>query len=175
MRKLDYGLFKTEFGWCSLLCSHKNQIAAFTFGQQNREKAFTRLVDFAESHEAEIDASVPDEHPFIEKVQRYVRGERETFAGTRVELDHLTEFQRRVMKVVRRIGYGKTMSYGDVADKAGAPRAARAVGSVMRKNLVPLVIPCHRVVASSGIGGYSAADGVSMKQRLLEMESHNAS
>ena len=81
-------------------------------------------------------------------------------------------FQRRVLKQCRLIPYGRTMSYGELAAKAGSPRAARAVGNCMAANNIPLLIPCHRVVCSDGrLGSFSAPGGTSMKRRLLAMES----
>lgn len=60
--------------------------------------------------------------------------------------------------IAKRIPRGATLTYGEVARRAGAPGAARAVGQAMRRNPTPLVVPCHRVVASSGLGGYSGTD-----------------
>jgi len=81
-----------------------------------------------------------------------------------------TPFTRRIYEVVRRIPRGKTLSYGEVADAAGKPGAARAVGNVMSKNPVCLFIPCHRVVASTGIGGWGGNGGIRQKQFLLDRE-----
>ncbi len=81
---------------------------------------------------------------------------------------HASPFHRKVLKRVARIPYGKTMTYGEVARAVGNPRASRAVGSANAQNNLPLVIPCHRVVASSGLGGYGA--GIKMKKRLLRLE-----
>ena len=86
------------------------------------------------------------------------------------ELDFsgLTEFQREVFEVTSRIPLGETMTYGQLADKIGRPNAARAVGQAMGKNPFPLIIPCHRVVGSKGIGGYSS--GVELKRKVLDIE-----
>ena len=81
-----------------------------------------------------------------------------------------TPFTRRVYEVVRRIPRGKTRTYGDVAEAAGKPGAARAVGNVMSQNPVCLFIPCHRVVASTGIGGWGGNGGIRQKQFLLDLE-----
>jgi methylated-DNA-[protein]-cysteine S-methyltransferase len=81
-----------------------------------------------------------------------------------------TPFTRRVFQVVRRIPRGKTWTYGEVADAAGKPGAARAVGNVMSQNPVCLFIPCHRVVASNGLGGWGGEGGLRQKQLLLDME-----
>jgi len=84
---------------------------------------------------------------------------------------HLTPFQRRVVAACRRIPLGETRSYGELAKQAGRVGAARAVGQVMATNRVPLLVPCHRVVASSGkLGGFSAPQGIALKQRLLDLE-----
>jgi methylated-DNA-[protein]-cysteine S-methyltransferase len=83
----------------------------------------------------------------------------------------LTPFQRSVLQSCREIPYGQIATYGQLADDAGYPRAARAVGNVMAANRMPIVVPCHRVVPSGGkLGRYSAPGGVRTKLRLLEME-----
>lgn len=81
-----------------------------------------------------------------------------------------TPFTKRIYEVVRRIPRGKTLSYGAVADAAGKPGAARAVGNVMSKNPVCLFVPCHRVVASNGIGGWGGNGGLEQKRHLLGRE-----
>jgi methylated-DNA-[protein]-cysteine S-methyltransferase len=88
---------------------------------------------------------------------------REYFAGARRDFDlplapRGTEFQRRVWTALQAIPFGETRTYGDVADAIGC-RAARAIGQANRRNPIPIVIPCHRVLASNGIGGYAGQDG----------------
>lgn len=113
--------------------------------------------------------------PLRQRLERYSLGERDDFDDVPLALPKLTEFQTRVLKVTRRIRYGKTMSYGELAEKAGAPRAARAVGTVMSSNRFPIVIPCHRVVAAGDkTGGYTSPQGVGLKVRLLAMEAAGA-
>ena len=79
-----------------------------------------------------------------------------------------TEFQRKVWKAVEKIPFGETRSYGEIAMQIGHPRASRAVGAACGKNPMPLFIPCHRVVSSNGIGGYS--DNIEIKKTLLRLE-----
>jgi methylated-DNA-[protein]-cysteine S-methyltransferase len=80
-----------------------------------------------------------------------------------------TEFQRRVWHELTRIPYGETRSYGEVAKAMGKPRAARAVGLANKKNCIPILIPCHRVIRAHGaIGGYNS--GVHIKKKLLDLE-----
>ena len=82
-----------------------------------------------------------------------------------------TEFQEAVIRETRAIPLGETLSYAELAVKAGRSGAARAVGTVMSTNRLPILIPCHRVLGSNGhLGGYSAIGGLATKQKLLEME-----
>ncbi|OHB67121.1 MAG: hypothetical protein A2V70_11870 [Planctomycetes bacterium RBG_13_63_9] len=107
----------------------------------------------------------------VRRLHAYGCGTAVDFRDVRVDLRRLTEFQRRVVHHCRRIPYGKTLTYGQLAAKAGFPRAARAVGNCMAANRVPLIIPCHRVVRSDGHAGpFSAPGGTRMKQRLLAIE-----
>ena len=86
-----------------------------------------------------------------------------------VDLVSVAAFTRRVLEAARAIPPGTTITYGELARRAGSPRAYRAAGQVMARNPIPLVIPCHRVVAAGGPGGY--AGGLAMKARLLALES----
>jgi len=99
---------------------------------------------------------------------------REYFDGQRRHFDvplhmHGTEFQQRAWKTMRKIRYGATMSYAQQARAMGSPKAVRAVGSANGANPIPIIVPCHRVIASDGsLGGYAL--GLKMKQFLLEIE-----
>jgi methylated-DNA-[protein]-cysteine S-methyltransferase len=77
-------------------------------------------------------------------------------------------FETRVWAAMQRIPYGATRAYGELATAVGS--APRAVGNACGKNPIPIVIPCHRVLAKSGLGGYSGAGGLATKQRLLALE-----
>jgi methylated-DNA-[protein]-cysteine S-methyltransferase len=86
-----------------------------------------------------------------------------------VDLDGLPPFQRKVLLAERRVPYGRTITYGALAAKVGRPRAARAVGQALAHNPVPLVVPCHRVIAAGGgLGGFGG--GLALKRRLLALE-----
>jgi methylated-DNA-[protein]-cysteine S-methyltransferase len=100
----------------------------------------------------------------------------EYFAGRRIRFDlpvdltPVSEFDRRVLSVVRDIPSGGVLTYADVARQIGSPTAARAVGNAVGRNPVPIVVPCHRVIRSDGtLGGYSGG-GVAFKRRLLALE-----
>jgi len=106
----------------------------------------------------------------IAEVRAYVAGSTTSFRAP-VDLDGLTPFTKDVYAALRRIPPGKTLTYGELAARAGRPGAARAVGSALRRNPVPLLVPCHRVLAAGGrLGGFSAPGGTATKKRLLELE-----
>lgn len=107
---------------------------------------------------------------FQRQLRAYFAGRLKRFR-VKLDLSSLTAFQRQVLDRCARIGYGRTKTYGQLAREVGRPNAARAVGGALGRNPVPLVIPCHRVVAGDGrLGGFSAEQGVSLKRRLLDME-----
>jgi methylated-DNA-[protein]-cysteine S-methyltransferase len=106
-------------------------------------------------------------------MRAYFRGARVSFAGVQVDLDWCTAFQRAVAEELRRVPYGETVTYGELAALAGHPNAQRAAGTFCAGNRFPLVLPCHRVVSAAGIGSYGSL-GVSYKRRLLRLEGHVA-
>jgi len=109
--------------------------------------------------------------PLLRRLQAYACGAPADFRDVRIDPGRLTAFQRRVARRCRQIPYGKTLSYGALAAKAGSPGAARAVGNCMAANRIPLVIPCHRVLRADGRpGAYSAPGGTRTKKRLLALE-----
>ncbi len=100
---------------------------------------------------------------------QYLQGKPVSFASLAVDLKGLTSFERKVLHTLKKVEWGDSLSYSALAAKAGFPRAARAVGGVMRKNRLPIFLPCHRVLRSGGrLGGYSP--GIEWKKRLLGLE-----
>lgn len=99
----------------------------------------------------------------------YFAGERSSFDDVEIDLDGGTLFHRALAEALRSAPYGETVTYGELAALAGSPNAARAAGTFCAGNRYPLVIPCHRVVAADGIGGFGSL-GVDYKRRLLELE-----
>ncbi|MBK7645215.1 MAG: methylated-DNA--[protein]-cysteine S-methyltransferase [Planctomycetes bacterium] len=100
------------------------------------------------------------------QLQEYARGARRVFE---LELDLVgTQFELRVWEALRAIPWGRTRTYGELAAAIGASGAARAVGGANGRNPVPIVVPCHRVVSGTGLGGFSG--GLDVKQRLLALE-----
>ena len=86
-------------------------------------------------------------------------------------LGEFSLFSRRVLNACRGIRFGQTVSYGRLAEMTAKPSAARAVGVVLAKNPLPLIIPCHRVICATGsLGGFSAPGGINFKKRMLKLE-----
>jgi len=170
-------VFPSALGWLAVQWQDR-QLCALVFGWKSGAEAAGALQDAARVPVAgwhdigqEPNAASVQIRRFAERIQAYAEGRRDDFLDVPVALGEVTDFQRRVLQQCRRIPYGRTLTYGELAAKAGFSGAARAVGGVMAGNRVPLVIPCHRVVGSSGsLRGYSGVGGVATKQRLLELE-----
>ncbi|MFO1048586.1 MAG: MGMT family protein [Geminicoccaceae bacterium] len=104
-------------------------------------------------------------------MQAMLRGEPTGLDGVAVALDTAVDFDRAVYLRTRAIPFGRVATYGEIAAALGQPAAGREVGAALGRNPIPLVIPCHRVVAAGGrLGGFSAAGGRITKRRLLEIE-----
>jgi methylated-DNA-[protein]-cysteine S-methyltransferase len=104
-----------------------------------------------------------------ERFRRYFAGRRDDFLDVELDLDWATPFQRALAEALRAIPYGETATYGELAALAGRPGAARAAGTFCAGNRFGLVVPCHRVVAAGGLGGYGSL-GAGYKRRLLRLE-----
>ncbi len=114
----------------------------------------------------------PRGRQFKTALNQYVQGQEPKWPEVHYEFDELTPFARDVLRTLRdNVGYGRTVSYGELAGMVGQPNAARAVGQIMARNPWPLVVPCHRVLGRSGkLTGFSGA-GLEMKKYLLKLES----
>jgi methylated-DNA-[protein]-cysteine S-methyltransferase len=108
-----------------------------------------------------------EEHLAAEELRAYVAGKLHLFTVP-VDLELATPFARKVLAKLGRLPPGKLTTYGDLARATGRPRGARAVGGAVGSNPVPIVVPCHRVVASAGLGGFGG--GLPMKKWLLRLE-----
>jgi methylated-DNA-[protein]-cysteine S-methyltransferase len=110
-------------------------------------------------------------HPFIEQalaeLRAYAEGSCMSF-NVALDLRHLPAFTERVLLTLLLVPAGQLLTYGQLAAKAGSPNASRAVGGAVGRNPIPVIVPCHRVVASTGIGGFSL--GLPCKRALLALE-----
>ncbi len=111
----------------------------------------------------------------VEDIAALLRGESATLDGIVLDMTEVPPFHRRVYEAARKIPPGKTLSYGEIATRLGAPGSARAVGQALGKNPFAIVVPCHRVLAAGGkVGGFSASGGVATKLRMLGIEKAGA-
>jgi len=125
-------------------------------------------IDFGEPNTKQLNIA---ETPFIKEVRKeleeYFKGTRKTFQLPLALKG--TPFQQKVWQVLMTIPYGETMTYKQVAEAIGNPKACRAAGMANNRNQIPIIIPCHRVIGSNGkLVGY--AGGLHIKEKLLEME-----
>ena len=161
--ELKYVTFSTSLGWVGILGSAKGLLHT-TIPQPSAEEAHHLLGD-------KVNYATWSPQPFNdlkERLKVYLTGRKVAFPD-KLDLSGATAFQRAVWKVTRLIPYGETRSYAWVAEQIKMPAAARAVGQALARNPLPIIIPCHRVVASHGkLGGYNG--GVDMKKRLLQLE-----
>ncbi|HVT29980.1 MAG TPA: methylated-DNA--[protein]-cysteine S-methyltransferase [Lacipirellulaceae bacterium] len=170
--------FATELNWMAVAW-RDDRLMANVFGYPSRrlaELALARIPGMPQSFCRVAVEGQADDLPkwvssVVARLQLFADGEAVDFADVPLSLAHLTSFGMRVIAACRRIPWGETRTYGELAAECGSSGAARAVGSVMAKNRYPLIVPCHRVLAAGGdLGGYSAPDGLTMKRRLLTME-----
>ena len=158
--------FRTALGWCAMV-GRGRQLRALAIAHPNAAAAVDSL-------KGELTAGARRSRwnrQLAERLTAALEGEPDSFADVEVDIDHLTPFSQRIVVACRRIDWGETRSYGQLAKLAGRSGAARAVGRVMSQNRTPLVVPCHRVVASNGkLGGFSAPQGIKLKKRLLALE-----
>jgi len=161
--ELRYITFNTDMGWVGILGSAKGLLGT-TLPQRSAQEARQSLGDRATY-------ATWSPHSFEDLIQRfrsYFSGHRTTFPD-KLDLSQATAFQRQVWEITRLIPYGETRSYSWVTEQIGKPRAARAVGQALARNPLPIIVPCHWVVASDGkFGGYRG--GVEMKRYFLRLE-----
>jgi methylated-DNA-[protein]-cysteine S-methyltransferase len=108
----------------------------------------------------------------LKQIGEYLQGKLRDFTLP-VDLRGLTLFSQEILQSALQVAFGQVKTYGELAAAAGYPKAARAVGGVMSRNPIPIVVPCHRIVASDGtLHGFSAPGGLKTKSWLLELEGH---
>jgi methylated-DNA-[protein]-cysteine S-methyltransferase len=163
-----FALFDTPIGPCGIVWSEK-AVIGMQLPERNGPTARARL---QRRHPTAQEAQAPDHvQVAIGAVTALLRGEKRDLADIPVDLTELSPFQQRLYETLRTIPPGRTISYGELATRLGEGVTARDVGEAMGQNPVPIIVPCHRVLASGGkLGGFSAAGGVATKVRLLEIE-----
>ena len=161
-----YVLFETALGACAIAW---NDRGLTRLQLPERDRAATEARVRASALPA---ASIPEAVQRIaDSVRDYLAGAQTDFSFIAIDMATASLFRRRIYDAARAIGWGRTATYGELARRVGEPGGARAVGQAMAQNPVPLIIPCHRVLASgNATGGFSAYGGRALKLRLLTIE-----
>lgn len=161
-------LFASAFGPCGIAWN-ANGLTRLQLPEQDAAATELRLRPRAGlAHPAEAPEWVSWA---VVALQRYFAGRAVDFAGICLDLSGCSPFHQRIYDALRGVGWGRTTTYGALAAEVGSPDAARAIGQAMGRNPLPIIVPCHRVLASGGkIGGFSAHGGATTKERLLVLE-----
>jgi len=168
MNLVEYVLFDTAIGRCGIAWSERGILAVQLPEADERETRARLIRRFAQAREAPPPPAV---RRALDGIVSLLRGEPADLADVALDMDAVPPFHRRVYAAARTIAPGTTVSYGEIAARLGAPRAARAVGQALGNNPFPILVPCHRVVAAGGRpGGFSAHGGIATKLRLLAVE-----
>jgi len=162
-----YCLFDTAFGPCGIAWNERG-VVRLQLPESDRAATERRLKARSGGVPAEPTTRMMEA---IADIQRYMRGTRVDF--TAVPLDVVVDepFRQGVYEALRLVPWGETVTYGELARRVGAAGQAREVGQVMGRNPVPVIVPCHRVLAAGNkAGGFSAYGGTFTKERLLALE-----
>jgi methylated-DNA-[protein]-cysteine S-methyltransferase len=163
-----FALFDTPLGRCGIAWCGRAIVATALPGPEfdSTRRHLTR--SDPEAVAADPPAWVQE---VIARVQRLLSGEPIGFSDVALALDSAAPFERLVYAETLAIPHGETRTYGELARAIGQAGAARAVGRALGRNPIPIIIPCHRILAADGrSGGFSAPGGVSTKMKLLELE-----
>lgn len=165
-RQLNYIIFDTDMGWVGVLGSTTGLLSTTLPHPSTQE--IHRLFGDGISHARWSPHLFQD---LTKRLRIYFGGHQVGFPD-RLDLSVATDFQREVWGATRLIPYGETRSYQWVAGQIKKPKALRAVGQALGRNPLPIIVPCHRVLASNGqLGGFTG--GIEMKRQLLQLEGMN--
>ncbi|HLL29388.1 MAG TPA: methylated-DNA--[protein]-cysteine S-methyltransferase [Allosphingosinicella sp.] len=163
-----YALFDTAIGCCALVWRGGLVVGAALPEASDEAMRAGLAKRFPGAGEADPPLFAAEA---IARIAALLAGAGTDLGGIGLDLDCASGFDRSVWEAARRIPCGEVRSYGDIAREIGAPGAAQAVGVALGRNPVPIIIPCHRVLAAGGkTGGFSAPGGVATKFRILEIE-----
>lgn len=175
MKQAAYCLFETALGSCGIAWSEDGNssnppaVTWFQLPEATTESTESRIARYSGAPKSS--APPPQITRVIERVRKHLQGEVQDFRDVPVDLNGAGPFARQVYETSREIRAGETRTYGELAKTLGRPDAARAVGRALAANPVPLIIPCHRILAAGGKpGGFSAYGGKTTKARLLAIE-----
>lgn len=163
-----FALFASPIGKCAVVWGDAG-VAGLALPERDERAILRRLRE----HFAATEAAIPTEGvtQVIERVQAVLGGEDVELTSIELDMNGVPPFHQRVYVEARRVAFGTTVTYGELATRMLAPGAARAIGQALGKNPFAIIVPCHRIVAASGkLGGFTAHGGATTKQRLLAIE-----
>lgn len=165
----EYHLFETAHGPVTIGWNARGVTGFRLPGSSSEEARRSLLRRLPDAVEAAPPAHI---RALVQAIRRYFDGERIDFADVPLDLGRQEPLFERIYDMVRRLGWGETTTYGAIARALGeGPEVARDVGQAMARNPIPLIVPCHRVLAAGGrIGGFSAPGGSNAKARMLALE-----
>lgn len=170
-QQIAYMVFGTPIGNCGIAWIESGQqpLVLFALPEANPSTIEQRL---GRNSEVRRSASAPPAiAEIVGRVCSHLKGQPQDFRDVALDLTSTGRFERQVYDEARSIPSGQTRTYGEIARAIGQPDAARAVGQALGRNPIPLIVPCHRVLAANGkLGGFSAPGGPATKLRLLEIE-----
>jgi len=168
MRIYSFSLFETAIGTCGIVWTSRGIAGVQIHNADERATRASLLRRFAGAQESAPTAQV---QRAIDGIVALLRGAPSDLSGVTIDADDLPEFNRKVYDIARTIPAGATLTYGEIAERLGDKQLAREVGQALGQNPIPLIVPCHRVLAAGGkTGGFSAPGGVVSKLRLLTIE-----
>ncbi|MFZ3250137.1 MAG: methylated-DNA--[protein]-cysteine S-methyltransferase [Pseudolabrys sp.] len=168
MTSCSFSLFDTAIGTCGIVWTARGIAGVQIHNASELATRATLLRRFAGAEETTPPAQV---QRAIDGIVALMRGEKRDLSDVTIDADDLPEFNRKVYDIARTIPPGSTLTYGEIAERLGDKLLARDVGQALGKNPIPLIVPCHRVLAAGGkTGGFSAPGGVISKLRLLTIE-----
>jgi methylated-DNA-[protein]-cysteine S-methyltransferase len=164
--------FETALGVCGVAWNHRG-ISGMQLPEARAAATRKRLrARFPDSHEAMPPQSVQQA---MDAIAALLSGSKPDLSSIALDMEGVPDFDRRVYEFARRVPPGATTTYGAIAGALGEPGSARAVGQALARNPFPIVVPCHRVLATGGrLGGFSAGAGVSTKLKMLAIEGAEA-
>ena len=166
-------VFETPLGFFALSWSDAG-LKRLVLPEPDFSSALRRLAGrgATETPEFADEADLPDRiAKIVADIRRYAAGETIDFSAIAVDLSGVDDFRRAIYEAARKLAQGEAVTYGELARRAGFPGRAQETGVALGRNPVPLVIPCHRIVAAGGkLGGFSAPGGSATKARLLAHE-----
>jgi methylated-DNA-[protein]-cysteine S-methyltransferase len=168
MMSAGFELFDTAIGRCGIAWTTGGIVGLVLPEHSDRSLRARMQLRHPDAKER---TAPPDVQCVVADIQRLLAGDNRDLSAAVLDMNTLPEFDRRVYVETRSVSPGRTVTYGDIAKRLGDVGLARAVGQALGRNPIPIIVPCHRVLAAQGrLGGFSAPGGATTKRRLLEIE-----